>query len=118
IYDNHARDTMTCVEVTLDLCQYKPTPGGADPAALSTADKINVGRNIHLQTPDRWAGRALLIVRQALPADYPGPLVLKTRDARVQTYAYAHEVAAAGQATPAHPLNVANAPLGATPLKL
>ena len=92
IINSPATDSMTCVEVTLDLGQYKPTSGGGDPPVV--ADKIGVGRNLHLQTPDFWAGRALLIVRQALPADYTGSVVLKARDARVRTFAHADEVAA------------------------
>jgi hypothetical protein len=106
IWSNPATDAMTCVEVTLDLCHYKPIPTpNADTAPLSVPDKTGtgVGRNLHLQTPDYWAGRALLIVRQAVPEDYPGPLVLKARNSRVKLFAYADEVAAANQAVQATP---------------
>jgi hypothetical protein len=107
IVNSPATDSLTCVEVTVDLGQYKPTPGGADPATVG--DKIGAGRNLHVQTKDLFAGRALLIVRKAQPAAYTGELVLKSQDGRVRTFAYAgNEVAKAGQAPEASPFKTPN----------
>jgi hypothetical protein len=75
IVNNPATDTLTCVELQLDLCQYKPKPADPDPVPLSDAAKIATGRNIHLQDERKYAGRCLLIVRQARPAAYPGNAV-------------------------------------------
>ena len=111
IVNSPAQDHFTCVEVTLDLCQYKPAPGGPDPAAV--VDKINGGRNIHLQTAGRWAGRAMIVVHQARPAAYTGNVVLETVGGKVQTFPYANEVPAGGDAPNAGPLATANAALGA-----
>lgn len=117
-----ASDKLTRVELQLDLCQYKPKPGGADPAPLSDKDKIGTGRNIHLQDKRNLAGRCLLIVRQAKPAGpagYKGKVVLIARDKRVQTFAYAQEVPTAGEAAAiASPLSTANDSIPATGLKL
>lgn len=111
IVNNPATDALTCVEVQLDLCQYKPASGGADPAPV--ADKLNTGRNLHLQTPDFWAGRALLIVRQARPVAYPGEVVLTSQPGgRVRTFAYGLETPGLGQPVQADPLNTPNATMG------
>jgi hypothetical protein len=110
ITNSPAQDTMTCVVARLTLCQYKPAPGGADPVAL--ADQIAGQRNLHLQTADNTAGRALLIVEQMQPADYAGQVTLRRQNNRVQIFPYANEVAAGGQAATVLPLTVANAGLG------
>ncbi|MCX6632801.1 MAG: hypothetical protein NTW28_34815 [Candidatus Solibacter sp.] len=115
IVHSPAIDSFTCVEVTLQLCQYKPVPGGGDPAQVP--DQIQGGRNLHLQTPGWWAGRALLIVRQAQPAAYTGNVVLQSQGGKVRTFAYGDEVPAGGQAAQADPLSTPNATLGA-PLRL
>jgi hypothetical protein len=109
IYNNPALDAMTCVEVTLQLCQYQPNPGAGDRPPV--ADQINGDRNLHVQTANAWAGRALLVVRQTAPATYPGQVVLRAQNARVRTFPYNQEVAAAGQAPQASPLGRANAAL-------
>ncbi|MBZ5625995.1 MAG: hypothetical protein LAQ69_46000 [Acidobacteriia bacterium] len=107
IVSSPATDTLTCVEVTLELGQYKANPGGGDPPPVG--DKIGVGRNLHLQTDKYGAGRAMLTIEKAQPAAYPGDLVLKSRGGRVRTFARAgNEVAAAGQAEEADPLNTPN----------
>jgi hypothetical protein len=110
IVNSPATDTFTCVEVTLDLCQYKAAPGGGDPAPV--ADKINTGRNVHLQTAGLWAGRAMIIVHQAQPAAYTGNVVLQSIGGGVRTFPYANEVPAGGDVASADPLSTANAALG------
>jgi hypothetical protein len=107
ILNSPARDSLTCVEVFLDLCEYKPATGGADPAPV--ADKINTGRNLHLQTVDWYAGRGLLIVRRARPHSFTGQVVLTAQNAKVRTFEYANEVPAAGQAAQTDPLLLDNA---------
>lgn len=93
---------MTSVEVTLDICESR-TAAGTDPNALSTGDKINVGRTLHVQDGGFHHGRALVIVRPVKPAAYAGNLSLRPRDARVSLFGAADEVAAAGQAAVANP---------------
>jgi hypothetical protein len=100
-----AHDEMTCIDVTLDLCVYKPATGGIDPAPM--VDKIAGGRNLHLQTPGYWAGRALLIVRQVLPLDYTGQVTLRAQNNRVRIFPYLlHEIAAVGQVATVLPLTI------------
>lgn len=122
IVNSPATDTLTRVELQLDLCQYKPTPGGADPAPLSDADKIGKGRNLHLQDAKNLAGRCLLIVKQAKPfgpSGYTGSVVLVAQDGRVRTFPYGQEVAKAGEGpATANPLSTANSAIPASGLKL
>ncbi|CAM3296279.1 peptidoglycan-binding protein [Occultella aeris] len=89
--------TMTAVEVFLDLHRTR-TAAGTAPATLSEADKITPGRFVQVQDAGFHAGRALITVRQALPADFTGTLSLGRLDARTRFFAAADEVAAAGQA--------------------
>jgi hypothetical protein len=93
---------MTAVELTLDICESR-TAAGTDPKALSAADKVDVGRTVHLQDPDNHHGRAMLIVRQVKPAAFAGDLRLAPVDARVRLFAAADEVAASGQTVLANP---------------
>ena len=122
IVRNPATDKLTRVELKLDLCQYKPKPGGADPAPLSDGDKIGTGRNLHQQDNKRLlAGRCLLIVRQAKPVAYTGSVVLVATNKRgqVRTFAYAQEVPVAGESpATASPLSTKNTDIPATGLKL
>ncbi|MFT3857481.1 MAG: hypothetical protein QM742_08295 [Aquabacterium sp.] len=118
LMQNPAQDTLTCVEVHMDLCQYKPQPGGADPAPLGGDARVTTGRNLHLQGDGFYAGRALLIVRQAVPAAYAGSVVLRGLSRRLRAFAYAHEVAANGQAEQALPLSTPNANIPGGGLKL
>lgn len=106
LVDNPASDVLTSVEVQLDLCHYKAAPGGADPAPV--ADKINIGRNLHLQDVRQYAGRALLIVRKALPHAFAGDLVLRCQGAGVRAFASAHEVPGPGQVAQPDPLTISN----------
>ncbi len=122
IVRNPATDKLTRVELKLDLCQYKPKPGGADPAPLSDGDKIAIGRNLHEQDVKRLlAGRCLLIVRKAKPVAYTGSVVLVATNTRgqVRTFAYAQEVPATGEApATASPLSTKNTDIPAAGLKL
>ena len=118
VYNNPANDTMTCVEVSLDLCVYKPQPGGGDPAPMAGATRVTTGRNIHLQTDALYAGRAMVIVHQAVPAAYPGDVVLRSLNSKIRVFQYAEEVAAAGQAASASPLSTQNAAIPGAGLKL
>ena len=122
IVNNPQTDKLTCVELQLDLCKYKPAPGGADSAPLSDADKIGTGRNIHLQDARNYAGRCLLIVRQARPfgaTGYTGNVALLARDNRVRTFPYAQEVPTSGEGpATGSPLSTANSAIPATGLKL
>jgi hypothetical protein len=115
---NPATDTLTCVELTLDLCVYKPLPGGGDPAPMAGTTRVTTGRNIHLQSDELYAGRAMIIVHQAVPAAYAGSVVLRALTDRLSVFQYAEEVPAAGQAAQGLPLSTANAVIPATGLKL
>jgi hypothetical protein len=118
VSNNPVTDALSCVELTLDLCQYKPTAGGGDPAPLSPADKINPGRNIHLQDARLFAGRALLIVHKAVPNDYSGNVVVTAIGGRVRMFSYADEVPATGQVAQADPLSTPNSTIGANGLRM
>lgn len=88
---------LTAVELTLDICSSR-TSRPADPAPLSVADKISVGRFLHIQDPGDNAGRALMIVRQPRPNTFRGNLVLNGIGPRLRLFGAADERAAAGQA--------------------
>jgi hypothetical protein len=90
--NNPVTDQMTRIELHLDLCGYKPVTGGADPAPLGGELRVDPGRNLHVQTEQRIAGRLLMIVRRTTPNDYPGSVILKRTNNRVRPYAYAQEV--------------------------
>lgn len=115
---NPATETITSVEVSLELCQYKPKTGGADPAPLAGDERVTKGRNILLQTDDLYAGRALLIVKQAKPAAYAGSVVLKQSGNHLRLFDYADEVPAKGQAAKAFPLSTLNSAVPGSGLKL
>lgn len=105
---------LTCVELFLDLHASR-TAAGVDPAALTDAQKVNPGRFVQVQDAGNHAGRAMLTVRQAVPAAFTGTLVL-TADARTRLFAAADEVAAPGQAVVPSPQQLPNAavPAGGT----
>ncbi len=106
-------DTLTAVELKLDLCVYKPAAGGADPAPLAGDRRVTDGRNLHLQTDKLYAGRALLIIHQALPAAYAGSLVLRQNGDHLKVYDYANEVPANGQAAVPLPFSQLNSAIPA-----
>jgi hypothetical protein len=58
IHKNPATDTLTRVELQLDLCQYKPKPGGADPAPMSDAGKIDKAGMSICKPTDSWLAAA------------------------------------------------------------
>jgi hypothetical protein len=122
--------TLTCVEVTLDICQSRTSPT-VDPAVMATpaalpagppaagalGDKIQPGRFLHVQdtaAPGFHHGRAMLIVRKAVPNAFPGNLELRSFDARVQVFPEANEVPAAGQAPVALMNSIPNGTIPAT----
>ena len=74
---------VTCVRLTLDLHGYKPQPGGPDAPVLSDQEKFDAGHTLHLQGTSKLAGRALLAVRRAEPADYKGKQILTPIGARL-----------------------------------
>lgn len=104
--------TMTSVELFLDLHQSR-TAAGVAPAALGEAAKINPGRFVQVQDTGNHAGRALVTVRQAVPAAFTGTLVLTALSPRTRFFAAADEVAAAGQAVVPAPVNLPNAAIPA-----
>lgn len=95
-----ASKPMTAVELLLDLHASRTTTTTL-PAALSTADKLNPGRFVHVQDIGFHHGRAMLTVRPTEPKDFAGKLVLEAPgvNPRVRFFAAADEVAAAGQAS-------------------
>jgi len=110
-------DKMTSVEVTLDICQSR-TAAGATPVPLSENDKISVGRFVHVQVQggapaQSFHGRAMLIVRQAKPADFTGQLVLWPIGNRVQLFQLADDPPAPAQAALASPQQIPNATITA-----
>jgi hypothetical protein len=115
---NPATGSITCVELDLELCQYKPKPGGTDPAPLAGDKRVTEGRNLHLQTDDLYAGRALLIVKEAKPAAYAGSIVLKQSGDHLRLFDYSQEVPAQGQTAKTLPLSTLNPVIPGTGLKL
>ena len=67
--------TVTCVELTLDICQGRVT-GAAEPVAFGQAEKISVGRVVQQQNATNPRQRARLIVRAVKPQDFAGTLTL------------------------------------------
>jgi hypothetical protein len=125
--------TLTCVEVTLDICQSRTAPT-TDPAVMATptalpaaaptpgalGDKIQPGRFVHTQdtaAPAFHHGRAMLIVRKAVPNAFPGDLELRSFDGRVQAFPAAKEIAASGQTAVTLPLTIGNGTIPATGMK-
>jgi hypothetical protein len=111
-----AKAKMTAVEVTLDICKSR-TKSGVDPEPLSTINKIKRGRYLQVQDVGTNAGRAMLIVRKAVPSSFTGKLVLAPRDARVRVFAAADDPPASGQ-VPLATLDWLNANIPAKGLKL
>ena len=107
---------ITSIEVFLEICQSR-TAAGVDPVPLGVPDKVTEGRPVHLQDTGHHHGRALVIVRQAQPAAWPGNLELRAFDARVRLFNDPDEVAAAGQARVTLPLTIGNPGIPATGMK-
>lgn len=104
---------LTSVDVGLDLHASR-TVAGTDPAALSEAQKITPGRFVQVQDAGNHAGRAMITVRQPVPAGVVGTLVLTPLDARTRLFAAADEVAAAGQVPVPTPVRLPVAGVPAT----
>jgi hypothetical protein len=102
-----ARERMTSVEVTLDIHKSR-TAAATDPVVLTVAQKTsNPGRIVHVQDTSYHHGRALLIIRKALPHDFTGDLVLTAEGAAVRFFDTPHEIAA-GQAVLPTPYTIGN----------
>jgi hypothetical protein len=95
-----AHGTMTAVRVTLDICKSR-TSKTADPALV--ADKISQGRFLQVQHSD-LCGRAMMIVRKAEPAAFPGNLVLIPLNGKARAFAASDEIPAAQSPLPARHL--------------
>jgi hypothetical protein len=113
-----ATDTMTSVEVTLDICRSR-TKAGVDPDLVD--DKINAGRIVHVQTGN-FHGRALVIIRKANPKSFSGKLCLSAindKNGRVCIFADSQEVAKAGETGALRdPYEIANPSITAPGVKL
>jgi hypothetical protein len=93
-----AHADMTSVEVTLQIHKTRTAVGAADPAMLTIAEKTTKpGRIVHVQNTSFHHGRALLIVRQAVPNAFTGTLILTSENGTVRVFADPQEVAAGGQ---------------------
>jgi hypothetical protein len=80
-----AKDKLTSVELTLDLGMSRDKPG-AEPTSLSSSDKNDKGRCVHVQYADTKHGRAMLLVHKAKPEAYAGKLAVVARDERVTLF--------------------------------
>ncbi|APR87764.1 hypothetical protein A7982_13113 [Minicystis rosea] len=101
--------TITSVEVTLDICGPRPSGGGAPPA-LSTDDKVHVGRDILVQDAANHFERAQVIIRPVRPAAFTGRVVLEALNGDVTAFNNEHPTA--GEAS-VLPLTVAASAIGA-----
>ena len=101
-----ARERMTSVEVTLDIHKTR-TAAATDPVAL--AEKTtDPGRIVHVQDTSFHHGRALLIIRKALPNDFTGDLVLTRDNDNVRVFDTPHEIAAGQAPLPPAPYTIGN----------
>jgi hypothetical protein len=99
---------MTSVEVFLEI-HFSRTAPGVDPTRLPVPDKVTDGRPVHLQSANHH-GRALVIVRKALPKDWGGSMELRAFDGRVRLFDEAGEVPPSGSRMTL-PLTIPNGPL-------
>ena len=95
-----ASKAMTAVELFLSVHASR-TSKTTLPGALTTAQKLDPGRFVHVQDAGFHHGRAMLTVQPTKPKDFGGKLVLEALGAkpRVRLFAAADEVAAAVQAS-------------------
>ena len=98
--------SLTAVLFTLDIALSRLAPGAAPPI-MSEADKINIGRHVQLPDASFSHERAMLIVRQPVPA-IPVTLELLPQNGRVR--AFTQEIPAAGQAAIVTPFVLVNVP--------
>ena len=112
-----AHGDMTAVEVTLQIHKTR-TAVGADPAMMTIAEKTtNPARIVHVQNTSFHHGRAMLIVRQAVPNAFPGELILTPENGTVRVFADPQEVAAGGQAALGNPHHIPNGTIPAAGIK-
>lgn len=90
-----ASDTLTCVELQLNIHAPPGVEGGGPGAALAEPDKVTVGRVLQLQDARRSRERAKLVLHRARPHTWAGNLVLESVGNRVA--AYDQQVPAADQ---------------------
>jgi hypothetical protein len=102
---------LTSIELFLEIHQSRTAPG-VDPAALAVPNKVTDGRVVHRQHGGSH-GRALVIVRKAVPNTWPNNMELRAFDARVRLFDDAGEVPPAGGAV-VLPLTIPNGPLPPT----
>ncbi|MES2163574.1 MAG: hypothetical protein V4476_20645 [Pseudomonadota bacterium] len=88
-----ATEKITCVKLMLEIYTSRPADGG-EPAKLADDARWETGRAVLEQGTDQrqlWAERAKLVLRQALPADFAGKLILEPITAGVDLFAEAEE---------------------------
>lgn len=90
--------TITSIEVFLEIHQSRTAPT-LEPTLIGVPDKVTVGRVVHRQAGNHH-GRALVILKQALPTTWQGNLDLNAFDARVRLFDDPNEVAPAGALVP------------------
>ena len=105
-------ETMTSLELTLDIGLSRPAAGAAPPV-MSEADKINPGRFLQMQNNRNEAERALVIVHQVQPADFVGILELNPINNRLRLFEAPHERPAPAQPPIVPPRTIATATIGA-----
>ncbi len=115
-----AKDKMTAVELTLEICGPRPD-GGGEPPVIATPDKFDKGRYLLPQKPNPAALdaaleephlRAKVIVKKAKPEAWDGELSLSgAGGARLKLFA--KEVPEAGEAALALPVVLKNADIPA-----
>jgi hypothetical protein len=105
-----AKQKMTSVEVTLDICEPRTKPK-KEPKVLPTAkedpkpgkekDKFFLGRPLPLQGDPKIDERAMLIVQKVKPEDFAGSITLRLKDDKIALFNA--ETPAAGEAAVADP---------------
>ena len=100
-----ARDSLTCVELQLDICRPRPDDGSA-PVPLRARDKNDPGRMLQRQDTEKTKQRAMLIVRKARPHTFAGNLVLNRTGNAVDLFT--QEDPAGAQTALTFPRNIAN----------
>jgi hypothetical protein len=109
-----ATASLTAVLFTLDIALSRPS-SGVEPAIMSEADKVTVGRHVQVRDATLSHERTMLIVRPPTPA-VTATLELARRNGLVQ--AFDQEQPASGQAPVADPLSLASAAVPAAGRRL
>jgi hypothetical protein len=103
--------TLTSIELFLEVHQSRTDPG-IDPTPLSVPNKVTKGRVVHRQVGNSH-GRAMVIVRKAVPNVWPNNMELRAFDTRVRLFDDTGEIPPTGGAV-ALPLAIPNGPLPPT----